>query len=224
MSVKPIKTYYYTGLPHIQPIGEVFFITFRLADSLPLKVVEELKQEYQQLKLAFNKIITSTDKENCWKEQKRYFSKFDNFLDSYKGGNHWLKNLKIADLIAHKLLEFDKKYYDLYAYVIMSNHVHILVDFGRQLDNLPVNVIITQDNYKPLYEVMRLIKGATARYANQILARTGNNFWQRDNYDHYVRNGTELNNIVNYIVQNPVKAGLVQNWQDFPFVYVTENL
>lgn len=84
-------------------------------------------------------------------------------------------------------------------------------------------MMITQDNYKPLYEVMRLIKGATARYANQILKRTDNNFWQRDNYNHYVRNGTELNNIINYIVQNPVKAGLVENWQDFPFVYVAKN-
>lgn len=69
--MNPIKTHYYKGLPHIQPIGEVFFVTFRLADSLPLEVVEELKQEYQQLKLAFKKIITPTEKENCYKEQKK---------------------------------------------------------------------------------------------------------------------------------------------------------
>lgn len=62
---------------------------------------------------------------------KKKFAKFDNCLDGYKWGNHWLKNLEIANLIAQKLLEFDKKHYDLYAYVIMSNHIHILVDFGK---------------------------------------------------------------------------------------------
>ncbi len=220
--MKPIKTHYRTSLPHIQPIGEVFFVTFRLADSLPLEVVEELKQTYQALKLAFQHSKTPTERENCWKEQKRYFAKFDRCLDGYKGGNHWLKNPEIAEIVAKKLLEFDKKYYDLYAYVIMSNHVHLLVDFGKQLDRLPSSVLLSEENYKPLYDVMRLIKGATARYANDILKRTGTNFWQRDNYDHYVRNGIELNNIVSYIVQNPVQAGVVDNWQDFPFVYVAE--
>jgi REP element-mobilizing transposase RayT len=74
----------------------------------------------------------------------------------------------------------------------MSNHVHVLI--------------------RPLQQPTRLLqslKGTTAREANLILVRTGQPFWQRESYDHCARDEPELERIVAYIENNPVKAGLV---------------
>jgi putative transposase len=65
---------------------------------------------------------------------------------------------------------------------------------------------------RPKEDVSRLLqwlKGSTAREANQLLGRTGQAFWQRESYDHVVRDARELERIAEYIEQNPVKAGLV---------------
>ncbi|MEZ5039582.1 MAG: hypothetical protein R2828_06810 [Saprospiraceae bacterium] len=75
------------------------------------------------------------------------------------------------------------------------------------------------EDYFQLYQIMKLIKGSTANAANKYLGRKGT-FWQKDSYDHYVRNERAFWNIVNYILQNPVKANLVKNWADFQFTYL----
>ncbi|MEW5986568.1 MAG: hypothetical protein AB1791_08050 [Chloroflexota bacterium] len=62
------------------------------------------------------------------------------------------------------------------------------------------------------------MKGYTAGQANLLLERTGA-FWQHESYDHYVRDAAELERIVAYVVNNPVKAGLVTDWQEWPWAY-----
>jgi REP element-mobilizing transposase RayT len=89
-------------------------------------------------------------------------------------------------------------YFQLDSYVIMANHVHLLVF--------------------PLIEPSRLLKslkGFTAREANRILGRTGEPFWQRESYDHWVRDEAELSCIRKYIENNPVKAGIVERPEHF---------
>ncbi len=80
----------------------------------------------------------------------------------------------------------------------MANHVHLLLT-----PNLPVHKAIMN------------IKSASARVANSILQRTGEHFWQDESYDHWVRNDRERNSIVRYIHNNPVKAGLVDEPEDW---------
>jgi len=82
--------------------------------------------------------------------------------------------------------------YVLHAYVVMPNHVHILLD--------PV---------APLPRITNGIKGVSARDANRALRRTGRAFWQDESFDHWIRTGAQCERIRNYIEQNPVKAGLV---------------
>ena len=214
-----MKTYYETTLPHIQPVGAVFFVTFRLADSLPAGVVARLQEQYQQELQKLYQQDMPPSKEILQSEQKRHFARFDRLLDYHPQGNLWLKKPEIAKIVMDKLHEFDQQYYDLCAYVVMANHVHVLFDFGKQTDDIPVEVELSIQNYTPLYKVMNLIKGATGRSANLFLGRTGTAFWQKDNYDHYVRNGRELDNIVGYILNNPIKANIVEDWQDYPFLY-----
>ena len=65
--------------------------------------------------------------------------------------------------------------------------------------------------------LLKSLKGATAREANRLLGRTGEPFWQKESYDHYVRNRIEFEKIRTYIETNPVKAGLVRNPEDYPW-------
>jgi hypothetical protein len=71
---------------------------------------------------------------------------------------------------------------------------------------------------------MKKVKGASAFYANQFLGKTGKPFWQKDSYDHYVRNEKEWQNIFWYILNNPVKAKLVDKWEDWEFSYYAPSL
>jgi len=69
---------------------------------------------------------------------------------------------------------------------------------------------------------MKSIKGISAREANKILGRKGS-FWQSESFDHIVRDEDELNRIVKYVIYNPVKAGLVEKWQDWEHTYLAED-
>jgi len=89
---------------------------------------------------------------------------------------------------------------DMHAWVIMANRVHLL--FTPHSD---------------VSELMRRLKGYSARQANQLLARTSQPFWQDESYDHLVRNGDEFRRIESYILTNPVKAGLAASVGECPW-------
>lgn len=117
----------------------------------------------------------------------------------------------------------DRQYYDLHAYCIMPNHVHILIDTKQQLEQINNDFIADiPEGYVQLDKIMQLIKGSIARYANLALGRTGK-FWQRDSYDHYIRNEKEWQNILAYILNNPVKAGLVKDWENWPYTFYKQH-
>ena len=80
----------------------------------------------------------------------------------------------------------------------MANHVHVLLLPGMSPSQL-----------------LKSLKGHTAREANRLLGRTGEPFWQRESYDHWARNPAEFDRIATYIENNPVKAGLVQRAEDY---------
>ena len=69
---------------------------------------------------------------------------------------------------------------------------------------------------------MKNIKSYSAREANKILGRRGS-FWQAESYDHIVRDEDELERIIKYVIYNPVKAGLVDRWEDWKHTYLLEN-
>jgi len=115
----------------------------------------------------------------------------DRYLDTTRNGPMFLRREAIARLVKNSLKAGERLgHYELHAWVIMANHVHALLT--------------------PRITPSRLIaslKGATARAANKLLARTGEPFWQGECYDHWVRDEKEFSSIRSYIEQNPVKAG-----------------
>ena len=218
-----IKTYYKNRLPHLAPVGATFFVTFRLADSLPQTIVRAMREELEARNQELKK-DKKHYKKRLYEEYKRYYAKYDHQLDDKPYGECYLRRPEIARIVADKLHEFDGDFYDLHAYCIMPNHVHMLIDTMQQLI-LPGYSIPNEipGNYVQLDKIMKRIKGGSARLANLALGRS-DTFWQKDSYDHFVRDEQEWRNIIAYILNNPVKAGLVEHWNAWPFTYVKADL
>jgi len=100
----------------------------------------------------------------------------------------------------------------------MSNHVHLLFDSTGYNQSSVTNISGKTKDY-PVADTMRLLKGSTSRFCNLALKRAGA-FWHKESYDHYVRDDDELYRIIEYILNNPVKAGLVKQWEEWKFSYV----
>ncbi len=163
-------------LPHIYAVGQPLFVTFRLFGSLPSG--REFPKE----------ALTSGEA----------FVAMDRLLDTARSGPMHLMVPQIATLVRDSILHGGRRDYDLHAWVIMPNHVHLLIT--------------------PLTEssrFLRRLKGYSARQANLILGQTGQPFWQDESYDHVARSGEEYRRIARYIVSNPVKAGLVQTVEEY---------
>jgi len=125
---------------------------------------------------------------------------FDRALDSGRIGPMWMKNEAVAKLVRDALLHAERQrdLYRMLAFVVMSNHVHLLIETAN-----------------PIQKITRLLKGYTARSANVILGRTGQAFWQDESFDHWVRDSAEQERIIRYIQNNPVTAGLVSKAEDW---------
>jgi len=208
---------YRRNLPHVHPPRATFFVTFRLAGSLPQEVVKHLREEQQEEERRLQERLSGAAlRQERYKLHKKFFGRYDDWLDQMAHGPTWLNDPALAEMVAQEIRRLDEVQCDIIAYCVMPNHVHLLLDLHR----FPEGEI--RGHPSALSQVLHLLKGRTARYANQLLGRSGA-FWQRESYDHFVRDSKELERIVRYILDNPVKAGLVENWQDWPYTYVAQD-
>ena len=170
---------YARRLPHRHVLGQPLFVTFRLAGTLPANRV------FPAVELTSGKAFVAMDR----------------LLDTARAGPLFLKQPTIAALITRCLQDGQDRLrrYELHAFVVMPNHVHLLV-----------TPLVDAENW------MGPLKGFTARCANEILGRSGA-FWQDESYDHLVRNQQEFERIRRYIEWNPVHAGLAASPGMFPW-------
>ena len=210
-----IKTSYRQKLPHIQPVGNCFFVTFRLFGSIPKNRLFELQAKYEK-KIALAKLISDPYQRNLeiFNLRKKFLIEYDAVLDTIKSGPFYFKDKSIMDLVKNELHRFDPEFYDLIAYSIMSNHVHILIDTSIQLTDMTAKEELLE-SYTSLDIIMKRIKGPTGKYANKLLGKESR-FREKESYDIYIRNEKMLNNVISYILQNPVKAGMADSWELYP--------
>ena len=214
MSHFDYKLFYRRNLPHIQPPGATFFVTFHLAGSLPRTVLQQWKAEKCQLDGVENITFEQKQKHREWKQQ--WFQKFEKTLDNAQSGPLWLKDERIAKEVAESLHYRDGKVYCLDAYCIMANHVHVVF---TPLAIQPAGETQTNSlRYNTLASIMQSLKGYTAWKANRLLGRSGA-FWHHESYDRSVRNTSEWQRIVTYVLNNPVKAGLIKDWKKWRWSY-----
>jgi len=165
-------------LPHFDADTLIQFITFRLADSLPKAIFDDLTAAASG----------STD--------LRY--RIEATVDSGLGSCA-LRDPVIATMVQDALKYFDGERYKLFAWTVMPNHVHVLVE---QIVGFPLG------------RVVHTWKSFTAKKANKQLGRTGL-FWEPDYFDRYIRDQAHFDAAVHYIHENPVKAGLVVRAADW---------
>jgi putative transposase len=206
--MKP-KTYYRRNLPHYQPPGATYFVTFRLAGSLPQEVVARLKEQRAKAETLLLETGRREERGKIIDLRKRYFARFDKLLDTARQGPRWLQNAEVAEVVSDAIHYRDGREYELLAHCIMPNHVHLVITLER--------------NDISLYKVLQSLKRFTAREANKILARAGA-FWQHESYDHVVRDGKELLRVIAYVLRNPEKARLVDTWESWKWSYFREDV
>ena len=201
------KAFYHRNLPHWHPPGRLIFLTWSLNGSLPQNVIDQLKVIRRQLsnRKAVTNTAWTTDKQLL--EYKRLFVRVDAILDKAGTGPLWLKNVEIASLVEQSLLKKYAHLYSLWSYVVMANHVHTFLRPNPQVT---------------LGSITKHLKGYTAREANRLLQRTGQPFWQDESFDHWCRDRAEFFRIIAYIENNPVKAGLVERPEDWPWSSAAE--
>ena len=201
----PTPVFYTRKLPHWQPPEETFFLTYRLAGSIPQAIIEQLRHDYLKAKL-------DPDNQTLDKREevrRNHFLAFENELDNNLNEPYWLKDDRIATITMESLFFNDSKLYTLLASCIMSNHVHIMI---RLLPAAP-----------PLSVVMQNHKKFTAVQSNRVLQRSGP-FWAEESFDTIIKDNSHFYNTVFYIIQNPVKAGLVTDWYNWKWTYLHPEL
>jgi putative transposase len=171
-------TFYRRRLPHFYETEQPIFLTWCLHDSLPSN-------------RAFPKNTLNSG---------HAFGAMDRLLDEARSEMFYLRRPGVADMIVNAI-EYNAAvlgHYRLNAFVVMPNHVHLLVTPAVALPKLT-----------------KSLKGITAKRANAILALTGSPFWQEESYDHLVRHGREFDKIRDYIEENPVRSGLVREASEY---------
>jgi putative transposase len=211
MSNLRYKEFYRRKLPHIQPPGASIFVTFRLAGSIPTEVLVRWSNEHLELE----RILATLEQAeiDALKDDfaRRRFRELEECLDHAETGPHWLKDNRVAQLVADSMHYLNGRVYRLDAFCVMSNHVHAVF--------APLPLSTETNEYQPISAIMHSLKRHTAKEANRLLNRTGS-FWEHESYDHYVRDQAEWERIVNYVINNPVKAGLIVDWSKWPYSYL----
>lgn len=197
-SPNPLRTGIHSRgyLPHVKREGTSYFVTFRLVDSLPKEVLLRFEHERAE---ALRRLPAKTNGEPAEEIHRELRRKIERYLDQGAGECH-LRRPKIADLVAGALRHFHGQQYLLDDWVVMPNHVHV--------------ILWPMPNFT-LSEILKGRKRHTARQANLILGRTGETFWQRESYDHWIRNDEEKSRIRRYIRMNPVNARLCKAPEDW---------
>jgi REP element-mobilizing transposase RayT len=181
-------------LPHWETEGGTYFVTFRLADSLPVSVLQALEAERENITRTAQQMKRDLSPSERQRLAELLSERIETYLDAGAGACH-LADPRIAEVVAQALRFFDHRRYQLRAWCVMPNHVHVVLRlFPGQ----------------SLAAVLHSWKSFTAKEANRILGTTGR-FWQREYYDHLVRDEAECARIVRYVIENPAKAHL-RNW------------
>ncbi len=180
-------------LPHFETREKMQSITFRLADSLPQSKLAELEHELAHL---------PEDQQGLERRKK-----IDQWLDAGMGCCA-LRHPALAQVVQDSLFRFDGERYKLLAWCIMPNHVHVLIRPEAGLGK----IVQSWKSYTGRW--------ALAHNAELGLGVPGNSpgkaFWMREYWDRYIRDKKHYEAVVDYIHNNPVKAGLckvMEQWR-----------
>ncbi len=174
-------------LPHWEQGPIWYFVTYRLADALPVAVIEEMREQREHWKKKHD--LSNLSSEELAEYHRLFSERYENLLNAGRG-SCVLRDQQNAEIVKGAFHFFQGKRYELDEYVVMPNHVHVLVK------PLPGHA---------LTEILHSWKSFTANQINRRLKRHGQ-LWLHESYDHIVRNENAMYAIRRYIRNNPVKV------------------
>ncbi len=214
-------------LRHWDVADATYFVTACLAGSVPAIGLRELDEYRRALELRLRPVaMTETDWEHY--KHKLVFVKLDEWLDGKPAVRHF-DQATLAAVVQRSIFHFAGQRYHVLAYVVMPSHLHwvfhpipewcetIASGVGFQPANSPkagLKPAPRRIQRTPREIIMHSLKSFTANECNKILKKKGP-FWQDESHDHWVRDEDELFRIIEYIEQNPVKAGLAASPAEF---------
>ncbi len=180
-------------LPHWRQDGATYFVTFRLADSIPAAIFREWQHERAAFLEKHGSELTAERRT----EMNEFFrEKLEEHLDRNLG-SCVLREDAAAAVVEETLRKFDGERYQLGSFVIMPNHVHAIVAplAGHELS-----------------AILHSWKSSAAHAINKAFQRTGS-VWQDESFDHIIRDEAQLAKYERYIEMNPAKAGLTTGFR-----------
>ena len=187
-------------LPHWSQAGTISFITWRTWDSIPKEILRVWLDERDRWlrrhgidpsAADWSARLCQFDVGLCREFQREFSDRWNEHLDACYGACV-LRRPEMARLVADSLRHFDGDRYEMTDFVVMPNHVHILVAFPSKTSML---------------KQCESWKYYTARQINRKLGRNGR-FWQQDGFDHLVRSQEQFDYLRRYLADNPVRARL----------------
>jgi REP element-mobilizing transposase RayT len=198
-----IQKRYGAYLPHWTRDGAWYAVTFRLWDSIPKPILDFWRNERENIIKTAKQMNRLFGRHELERLNYLYSEKIECYLDR-GAGSCYMKDNRIAKLVADAVTHFESQRYDLAAWCVMPNHVHAVLN--------------PRTSHK-LSEILHSWKSFTAKEANKLLKRQGS-FWQTEPYDHLIRDRADFLHAVRYVLANPRKANL-SNW---PWVGIGESL
>jgi REP element-mobilizing transposase RayT len=182
-------------LPHWTMDDASYAVTFRLGDSLPKEVLDAWLFERENIVKTAEQLGRPLSADEEKRLDYLHSEKVGKYLDAGHGAC-WMKQDRIARIVADALKHFDGERYDLLAWCVMLNHVHVVVKpyAGHELP-----------------DILHSWKSFTAHEANKAVKRKGQ-FWEEEYYDHLIRDEADYVRCVEYVLANPEKAGL-EDWK-----------
>lgn len=185
------RTYQGTHLPHWDVDDGLYFVTFRLADSLPADELERLSVQYHRRLQEYVDRGAPEAEELAEFGFELYLETIDTRLADHQGACH-LRDDRVARLVRDSLRHFDGERYTLFVWAIMPNHVHVV--FRRHPDHRLGKVVGDWKSY-------------TAHRAREMV-EYGDHFWQDDYFDRLIRDEDEFRDVCRYVWRDPERSGL----------------
>lgn len=212
------ERYIRNNQPHIQPVGGTFSVTLLAHDAVPVAKVKEIRRQRDESLSKF--VVSGSADEGVQRAEchQRYFEALEQLLDDRANQCHLFRDKRVAEIIMEYIRKLDRQYFYLEALCVMSNHIHVLMDLSVQVPS-DWDGASELSAYVPLSDVVGRIKGGIS-YQFHKLVGDRRPLWGKGYYDRCIRSKEHFHSEQNYIVNNPVKAGLVSNWKDYPYTYL----
>jgi len=211
MSKFKFKRFYQGDLPHHQLEGCILAITLRLNFTLPKQILKELRQ----MKIDYHKNRKNVEEDdlNLFIENyhKTRYEHYDDYLDKYNSNRINLLEHEYLSVVKESLHFLHLKKYFLISYCVMSNHVHMLI---KPL----INTNVEDKPYYSLAQIMFSFKRYTSGVFKELPDYVSP-FWRTEFYDHRIRDDKDFFYQLQYIKNNPVKAGLIKDSKNWPGLY-----